>query len=436
MAATVDVMNTEVLSREGTQLTIQVTVDISGSMLQAEEKILDACNEVGCLATEETLQRFDADGSPIVMGDVKWTAKRFDNKTYQTPFGPVLIKRYMYQTSRGGKTYCPLDSAARIIRSATPRFAQIVSNKYAHLNAPSVCRDLEANHRRAIAHSYLQNVADEVASIAAAKEESWHYATPKLDEAIETISLSLDGAMLLMKDDGWREAMVGSLSLYDTEGERRHSIYIGAAPEYGKERFFKRFEQEIAHVKKLYPKAHYLGVADGAKDNWSFLEKHTKTQILDFFHATEYLAKVADAAYPAKTGKPERQQWLKARCHQLKHEPGAAGELLAEMKRLSRRKRLSKATRENLDAAITYFENQLSGMDYAANIEASLPIGSGVTEAACKMLIKQRFCCSGMRWKEKGLKAVLSLRALVQTGGRWEQFWKKIDQYGAQAVYG
>ena len=70
MAATVDVMNTEVLSREGTQLTIQVTVDISGSMLQAEEKILDACNEVGCLATEETLQRFDADGSPIVLGDV------------------------------------------------------------------------------------------------------------------------------------------------------------------------------------------------------------------------------------------------------------------------------------------------------------------------------------------------------------------------------
>ena len=145
MAAVVDVMNTEVISREGTQLTIQVTVDISGSMLQAEEKILDACNEVGCLATEETLQRFDADGCPIVMGDVKWTAKRFDNKTYQTPFGPVLIKRYMYQTSRGGKTYCPLDSAARIIRSATPRFAQIVSNKYAHLNAPSVCRDLEAN---------------------------------------------------------------------------------------------------------------------------------------------------------------------------------------------------------------------------------------------------------------------------------------------------
>ena len=39
---------------------------------------------------------------------------------------------------------------------------------------------------------------------------------------------------------------------------------------------------------------------------------------------TEYLAKVAWAAYPQKTGQPERQQWLHDRCHQLKHEPDAA----------------------------------------------------------------------------------------------------------------
>jgi hypothetical protein len=340
----------------------------------------------------------------------------------------------MYQTSRGGKTYCPLDSAARIIRGATPRFAQVISNKYANLNAPSVCRDLDANHHRSIAHSYLQNVANEVASIAALKEQSWHYATPQLDEVIETVSLSLDGAMLLMKDDGWREAMVGSISLYDTAGERKHSIYIGAAPEYGKERFFKRFEQEITHVKKLYPEAYYQGVADGASSNWSFLERHTQGQILDFYHATEYLTKVADAAYPEKTGKAARQRWLKERCHQLKHEPGAAAEILTEMKVLSRRRKLSELNREQLQGAITYFENQMPRMDYAANVKANLPIGSGVTEAACKTLIKQRFCCSGMRWKEKGLKAVLSLRELVQTTGRWEQFWKKIDQYGAQVA--
>ncbi len=69
-------------------------------------------------------------------------------------------------------------------------------------------------------------------------------------------------------------------------------------------------------------------------------------------------------------------------------------------------------------------------MNYWEHIENNLPIGSGVTEAACKTLVKQRLCCSGMRWKNKGAKIVLSLRALIQTSGRWQQFWNKIDQYG------
>jgi hypothetical protein len=32
-----------------------------------------------------------------------------------------------------------------------------------------------------------------------------------------------------------------------------------------------------------------------------------------------------------------------------------------------------------------------------------------VTEAACKTLVKQRLCASGMRWKHKGAKIILSV---------------------------
>ncbi|MEJ2406286.1 MAG: hypothetical protein P8171_18690 [Candidatus Thiodiazotropha sp.] len=35
-----------------------------------------------------------------------------------------------------------------------------------------------------------------------------------------------------------------------------------------------------------------------------------------------------------------------------------------------------------------------------------------------------------MRWREKGASAVISLRSLVITGGRWEQFWDKVNHYG------
>ena len=421
----------EIIARIGDELTIQVTMKLSGSFMEMENTILDGCNEIGCLATTEALQKFDTDGSPIKLGDTKMTARAKDNKTYQTPYGSVQLGRYVYQTPKGGVIHCPLEHNARIIRGATPKFAQQISHKYSNMNAPAVCLDLEENHHRKIAHSYLQDVSDWVGGIAQAKEELWEYDIPPLNEAITTVVVSLDGAYVLMRDDGYREAMVGNISLYDVTGERLHTVYIGEAPEYGKGTFFQRLEKEIATVKKQYPDALYLGIADGAKANWSFLEQHTSRQLLDFFHVTEYLANVSYAAYPGNTDKPKRTIWLDEHCRQLKHEQDAAEILINEMEKLTQKTSLSKTIKENLQAALTYFKNHRQMMDYATHIEKNLPIGSGVTEAACKTLVKQRLCGSGMRWKDQGAKVILSLRALVQSKGRWQQFWDKIDQYGS-----
>jgi hypothetical protein len=421
----------KIIARNGDEITLQVTLKLSGSLLEMENIILDGCNELGCAATVEALKRFDTDGSAIKVGETKLTARSKDNQTYQSPYGSVKLERYVYQSSKGGKIFCPLEQNARIIRSATPKFAQQISHKYATMNAPSVCLDLKENHHRTIAHSYLQDVGDWVGSIAQAKEEIWEYDTPPLDEAITTVTISLDGAYILMREDGYREAMVGSISLYNVKGERQHTVYIGEAPEYGKGNFFNRLEREIDRIKKQYPQAQYLGIADGSSSNWTFLERHTSSQLLDFFHVTEYLAKVAYAAYPGKTDKAKRTLWLEEKCKQLKHEPNTAKALMSEMEVLARKTSLTKTIKENLQATQTYFNNHHHMMNYAEHTKKDLPIGSGVTEAACKTLVKQRLCGSGMRWKNQGAKVILSLRALIQSKGRWAQFWGKIDQYGA-----
>ena len=57
-------------------------------------------------------------------------------------------------------------------------------------------------------------------------------------------------------------------------------------------------------------------------------------------------------------------------------------------------------------------------MGHAEPVAEHIPIGSGVTEAACKVLVKQRLCGSGMRWKGRGAAAVLSLRCLTYTAER------------------
>lgn len=423
-------MTATVTSVHGDEVILEVRIKLTGSILEMEETILASLNEAGDLATGKALERFDSDGDPIELGGEKWTSKGRLPKTYQTPYGNVEVCRHVYQRSAGGVTFCPLERNARIVITSTPRFAKMVSHKYANGASPAVRRDLLENHGRDCPRSFLQNLADAVGSVAQAKEESWHYETPKLDKPITTVSIGTDGTCMLFSEDGekgYRETMTGTVTLHDREGERQHTIYIGASPEYGKATFYERMEREISHIKTLYPDATYVGIADGAKSNWDFLEPHTTVQILDFYHAAEYITEASVAAFPRSEA--QRQQWIETHCHDLKHKQGAASRLIKELEEL-RDTKLSKSAREGLETAITYFGNHKHQMNYAKYRVQNFPIGSGVTEAACKTLVKQRLCNSGMKWVERGARVVLSLRALVLTNERWQQFWSKIDQYG------
>ena len=421
----------EIISKSNDEVVIQVKIKLTGSMLEMENAIQSGVNEIGSLATKEALMKLDASGKAIKLGSIRLTSKGKVLKEYQTPYGAIDLERYVYQTSAGGSTYCPLDEKARIIISATPKFAQMISSKYASLSARELSDDLSQNHGRNVTRSCIQNIADMVGSIAQATEESWDYQIPEQEESVTNISISLDGTCVLMKNDGYREAMTGNISLYYLNGYRLHTIYIGASPEYGKQIFIDRLQSEVNQIKLKYPNANYIGIADGASFNWGFLESNTSTHILDFYHATEYLAL---ASYSFADIEKERRAWLNNACHRLKHDSGAAKQLLAEMEQQnkinSKKRKISKLVKEQLTKAITYFTNQLARMNYAEYVAKGYPIGSGVTEAACKTLIKQRMCRSAMQWKDQGARVVLALRSLVQTTGRWMQFWNKIDLCG------
>lgn len=450
-------------------------------MLDSESTIQNAVNEVGTVATGELLKTFDTEGEDILFGTVKMVSKGLVNKCYQSPYGEVEIERHIYQTSAGGSTFCPLEREARIILTSTPRFASQVSHKMSEMAATHVKKDFAVSNNRKVATAFIQRLAEAVSTVVQIKEETWSYHVPDIKEAeITTVSIGLDGTCMLMCEGAYRQAMVGTIALYDAEGERQHTTYIAAAPEYGKEKFKERLTREIKQTKELYPTALKIGLADGARDNWEFLEKHTDKQTLDFYHATEYLTDVAESVFFSSI---ERKVWLNDRCHQLKHTPGAAGSLLAEMEgfqsdkisdevssslslinnqeikkledqpsdisittilenqiineaehelRFKNAKQWQEKKKKSLAAAITYFRNnnEKSRMNYSESVAANHPIGSGITEAACKTIVKQRLCQSGMRWKDKGAGVILSLRALVHSTGRWEQFWQKVNQYG------
>lgn len=396
-------------------------------MLECEEEIRRALDEGGCLITQEVLSNFDTDGSPIEIGGINFTSKGTVDKEYQSPFGDLRVARHVYQSSAGGKTFCPLDQQARIVNSSTPRFARMCSFKYAAMSSTLACQDLKQNHGREISRCYLQDISQAVGAIAQDKEECWQYADPEATTKVWTVSVGVDGACMFYCQEGWRQAMVGTLSLYDFLGERLHTMYVAAPPEYGKARFYEQMEGEIQRYQERYPKAEWVGLADGAHDQWDWLKGFTQKPILDFWHAASYLEGAAAGVCARRT---ERIPWFEESRRRLKEEVGGAGNLLKEMQSALRDRLPKGEARQKLEAAISYFENHLSKMDYSRYRRERLPIGSGVTEAACKTVVKQRMCGSGMKWKESGASTVLRLRSMVLTDGRWEQFWSKVSRFG------
>jgi hypothetical protein len=324
----------ETISRIDDEVVIQVKIKLTGSMLEMENLIQVGVNGVGCIATKEALSQLEVSGRPIKVGTTKLTSKGTALKEYQTPYGMV-----------------------------------------ASLSARELAEDLSQNHGREVTRYFIQKTADMMGSIAQASEEVWEYTIPEQDTPVANISISLDRTCILMKDDGYREAMTGNLSLYASDGARLHTIYIGASPEYGKQKFVDRLQNEINQIKLKYPRANYVGIADGASFNRRFLAPNTSTQILDFYHATEYLA---TASYSFTDIEKERRVWLSNACHRLKHDSGAAKQLLTEMQQQSKinlkKQKISNLVKEQLTKAITYFTHQLSRMDYAEYVANGYPI--------------------------------------------------------------
>jgi len=94
--------------------------------------------------------------------------------------------------------------------------------------------------------------------------------------------------------------------------------------------------------------------------------------------------------------------------------------LLSELRVL--KDELSGSKSETVQKSMTYFENHLPLMRYGSFVDRCFPIGSGVTEAACKTLVKSRCGISGAGWSHEGVGMVLTLRGLKLSSGSWQSF--------------
>jgi hypothetical protein len=417
-------------------ITISLTLAAGGadqSLLRAEEQLMEALNAVGREGMRHLLPRYDADGTPCLIAGRKWTTKGKVAKIYETPWGEVVLARHLYQTSDGGGTFCPLEQKARITAgTATPHLARSLAHKYANANARAVVRDLLENHGRKLAPSYVADVAEAVAQAAGAPvvEQNAH-APQSAPKEVQSAVLGLDGTCALFCEEGFKQCMVGTIGLYDAAGERLETIYLAQAPQAGKGEFLDRLDGEWQRVIRQYPGAQRVALSDGARDYEPWLASRTTWQILDFYHASGYLA---GAAPGMARGQAERVVWLADACHALKHDAGAARRLAGELAAQATAGSRIRSAAPALEAARGYFDHNLERMNYACFQAMNFPIGSGVTEAACKTLVKARLCGSGMKWSRSGAQTVLTLRGLLLSTSRWSPLWQYLDHHGLPPI--
>jgi hypothetical protein len=142
--------------------------------------------------------------------------------------------------------------------------------------------------------------------------------------------------------------------------------------------------------------------------------------ILDFYHASEYLAKLATALHPTDGDAAVEQ--TKAWSRLLRDEGGEVMIAVLENWEWPSVKGLGVVRADVLG----YFRNQVHRMDYPTYEANGWYIGSGAVESAGKTVVGQRMKGSGMRWSEAGSHAVCHVRALYRSEhSQWTDFWRR-----------
>lgn len=167
----------------------------------------------------------------------------------------------------------------------------------------------------------------------------------------------------------------------------------------------------------------WVALSDGGAGLEDFLRANfprAEAVSLDFFHAAEYLGRLAAALHPRDEARARDQASSWARV--LREEGGDVLTGGLEAFDWPAVRGLPAARAEVLG----YFRNQRHRMDYPTYEANGWYIGSGAAESACKTVVGQRLKESGMGWGEAGAHAVCHARARYRSEpGQWNAFWQR-----------
>ena len=400
------------------------------------------------------LERFDINVPAVIIDDIVHTQVLRGTASYLTRAGVVSVERSLYRAAGEDFSVCPMELRAGIVEGYwTPWAAMLAVWAVAHLT-PAEAEEL---FDRVVGMTPSRSSLDRLPRAVNLRWEDQRQVFERAIRAVEavpqeaaSVAVSLDGIMVPMKDGerqekrararakgketrgptGYREASCGTLTFYDKDGDRLESRGFGRMPEKGKTTLKAMLSEELKAALAPRPDLLVVGVADGAKDNWTYLDStlpEGATRVLDFFHAADHLKKALDLAHGKDTAKSNAEfQRLRLLLRDERDGVNKVINALAyQVRKHPRRKKLK--------TELTYFRRNRKRMDYAHIKERKLPIGSGVVEAANKTLITVRMKRAGSRWSIEGGQAVLTFRSLSKSD-RYDHAWDLLGRTYKMAV--
>ena len=346
-----------------------------------------------------------------------------------TVHGELTVRRAYYYCQRCHQSYCPYDEVLGLHDGLTPGLrplvclagtlvpfadaAEDVLRRYAHvrLSASTVLRCTEAEGERLRAQQKEGRMVQPTQP-----ERGW---TAAREAGPPAAYVGLDAFSVPMQGAGGGAA-------------EHRMLYVGLlyTPDKEHTRYLVDFELEslaeqvraqtravgVTEVKDL------VAITDGGNGLEEALQRHLADNlplVLDWYHAAEHLCDFAAVLHPRDEA--ARAAWS-GQAKGLLYEHGGEA-LLRHLHALTLAPGASSEVKEEWRKLLGYFENNRHRTDYPTYRARGWDIGSGPTEAGCK-IIGERLKGSGMRWVEEGAATVAALRALYVSGPKlWDGFW-------------
>jgi hypothetical protein len=423
--------------------------------LKFERELNELLREVGRVIAELAYNRLEPEQPEELPHYLTHEASQYRRLNEKTPnrevatlFGKITLWRHGYryvERDVAEPTLFPLEVQLGLMEGATPALAGEAARMMAETGATqaTVLARLKAQHGVTWGVKKLRAVTENLA--AAMERFRGEYQAKQVVEWLRqaqrstgrhrpVLAVGRDGITLQTQPHSFYEvATTATLTVYDRQGRRLGTVYLAYAPELGQQTMTDELTALVEEVLRQWdgplPRLTYITDAGDSETKYyrQVLKKlrHPRTGqrlawqwVVDFYHAAQRLTTMAEALFGSGR---EASAWA-ARMRKLLKKPNGPFRVLHAAAAMKSRRRLSARAAKEFQKAYNYLRTRTTHLQYAEFRRQGLPIGSGVTEAACKTVFTQRLKLSGMRWSGPGAQTILNLRVLLLSG-LWEDVY-------------